>query len=78
MVAVLSMSKQEFSRLEVLLRVQSGGLRVIDAVAPINSAATEGVISTLRAGCHFYLAPTRRVGAGSKCHPLCPLEVYAT
>ena len=25
-VAVLSMSKQEFSRLEVLLRVQSGGL----------------------------------------------------
>ena len=29
--AVLSMSKQEFSRLEVLLRVQSGGLRVEDA-----------------------------------------------
>jgi hypothetical protein len=30
-VAVLSMSKQEFSRLEVLLRVQSGGLRISDA-----------------------------------------------
>ena len=29
--AVLSMSKQEFSRLEVLLRVQSGRLRVNDA-----------------------------------------------
>jgi hypothetical protein len=29
-VAVVSMSKQEFSRLEVLLRVQSGGLRVTD------------------------------------------------
>ena len=29
--AVLSMSKQEFSRLEVLLRVQSGRLRVSDA-----------------------------------------------
>src|SRR6202040_1859780 len=30
-VAVVSMSKQEFSRLEVLLRVQSGGLRVTNA-----------------------------------------------
>src|SRR5271167_309443 len=30
-VAVLSMSKQEFSRLDVLLRVQSGRLRVTDA-----------------------------------------------
>jgi hypothetical protein len=30
-VAVVSMSKQEFSRLEVLLRVQSGRLRVSDA-----------------------------------------------
>jgi hypothetical protein len=29
--AVVSMSKQEFSRLEVLLQVQSGGLRVADA-----------------------------------------------
>ena len=29
--AVMSMSKQEFSRLEVLLRVQSGGLRLSDA-----------------------------------------------
>jgi hypothetical protein len=28
---VLSMSKQEFSRLDVLLRVRSGGLRVGDA-----------------------------------------------
>ncbi len=32
---VLSMSKQEFSRLEVLLRVQSGRLRVADACAPM-------------------------------------------
>jgi hypothetical protein len=30
-VAVVSMSKLEFSRLEVLLRVQSGGLRIADA-----------------------------------------------
>jgi hypothetical protein len=30
-VAVVSMSKQEFSRLDVLLRVQSGRLRVSDA-----------------------------------------------
>ena len=28
---MVSMSKQEFSRLEILLRVQSGGLRVADA-----------------------------------------------
>jgi hypothetical protein len=34
-VAVVSMSKQEFSRLEVLLRVQSGRLRVADACALI-------------------------------------------
>jgi Winged helix-turn helix len=33
--AVVSMSKQEFSRLEVLLRVQSGRLRVSDACALI-------------------------------------------
>jgi hypothetical protein len=32
---VLSMSKQEFSRLDVLLRVQSGRLRVGDACALI-------------------------------------------
>jgi hypothetical protein len=30
-VAVVSMSKQEFNRLDVLLRVQSGRLRVTDA-----------------------------------------------
>ena len=30
---VVSMSKQEFSRLDVLLRVQSGRLRVADACA---------------------------------------------
>jgi len=34
-VAVVSMSKQEFSRLDVLLRVQSGRLRVSDACALI-------------------------------------------
>jgi hypothetical protein len=33
--AVVSMSKQEFGRLEVLLRVQSGRLRVSDACALI-------------------------------------------
>src|ERR1700735_3919938 len=32
---VLSMSKQEFSRLDVLLRVQSGRLRIADACALI-------------------------------------------
>ena len=30
--AVLSMSKQEFNRLDVLLRVQSGRLRVSDRI----------------------------------------------
>ena len=35
-----------------------------DAVALIVSAATVGVISTLRAGCHFYLAPTFEAAAG--------------
>jgi hypothetical protein len=34
--AVLSMSKQEFSRLDVLLRVQSGRLRIADACALID------------------------------------------
>jgi len=34
-VAAVSMSKQEFSRLEVLLQVQSGRLRVTDACALI-------------------------------------------
>jgi hypothetical protein len=34
-VAVVSMSKQEFSRLDMLLRVQSGHLRVSDACALI-------------------------------------------
>jgi hypothetical protein len=34
-VAVVSMNKQEFSRLDVLLRVQSGRLRVADACALI-------------------------------------------
>jgi hypothetical protein len=33
--AVLSMSKQEFSRLDVFLRLQSGRLRVADACALI-------------------------------------------
>nr|WP_294528948.1 hypothetical protein [uncultured Rhodopila sp.] len=33
--AVLSMSRQEFSRLEVLLRIQSGRLPVEDACTPI-------------------------------------------
>jgi hypothetical protein len=33
--AVLSMSQQQFSRLDVLLRVQSGRLRVADACALI-------------------------------------------
>jgi hypothetical protein len=33
--AMVSMSKQEFSRLEVLLRVQSGRLRASDACALI-------------------------------------------
>jgi hypothetical protein len=45
--AVLSMSKQEFSRLDVLLRVQSGRLRVADACA------------LAAQGCHLYFA--RRV-----------------
>jgi hypothetical protein len=40
--AVVSMSKQEFSRLEVLLRVQSGRLRVSDACA-LNVSAAAGV-----------------------------------
>jgi hypothetical protein len=35
----------------------------------VGSASNGGVMSTLRAGCHFNLAPTRGVGARSKCHP---------
>ena len=42
MVAVLSMSKQEFSRLEVLLRVQSGHLRVSDACVLIGLQRRQG------------------------------------
>jgi hypothetical protein len=40
-VPVLSMSKQEFSRLDVLLRVQSGRLRVSDACVLIGLLGTE-------------------------------------
>jgi hypothetical protein len=49
--AVVSMSKQEFGRLEVLLRVQSGRLRVSDACALIGlrrrllSSAPHGLIA---------------------------------
>jgi hypothetical protein len=38
-VAVLSMSKQEFGRLDVLLRVQSGRLRGTDACVLISLQA---------------------------------------
>jgi hypothetical protein len=38
---VMSMSKQEFSRLEMLLRVQSGRLRVSDACALIGLYRTQ-------------------------------------
>jgi hypothetical protein len=37
---VLSMSKQEFNRLDVLLRVQSGRLRVADACALMGFASS--------------------------------------
>ena len=63
--AAVSMSKQEFGRLEVLLGVQSGRLRV--AVMPYCARRVRrrrGVISTLRTRCHFYLAPTSIVIRG--------------
>src|ERR1700685_1059525 len=49
---VLSMSKQEFSRLDVLLRVQSGRLRVADACALMGLQRRQGVrlLRGLRAG----------------------------
>src|SRR3954452_16041921 len=43
--------------------------RWVAAPALAVSAANPSVISTLRGGCHFYLAPTFPVGARSKCHP---------
>ena len=42
---VVSMSKQEFDRLEVLLRVQSGRLRVADASVLIGLQRRQGVSS---------------------------------
>jgi hypothetical protein len=45
---VLSMSKQEFSRLDVLLRVQSGRLRVTDACVLIGLQRRQGVSSAAR------------------------------
>jgi hypothetical protein len=41
--AVSLMSKQEFSRLDVLLRVQSGGLRISDACVLIGLQRHQGV-----------------------------------
>jgi hypothetical protein len=49
LVAVLSMSKQEFSRLEVLLRVHSGRLRVTEAFVLIGLKSS-GLMSISRAG----------------------------
>ncbi len=46
--AVVSMSKQEFSRLDVLSRVQSGRLRVGDACALIGLPAASGFFRLLR------------------------------
>jgi hypothetical protein len=48
-VAVVSMSKQEFSRLDVLLRVQSGHLRVGDACALIGLQPRPSASSSSRA-----------------------------
>ena len=45
---VVSMSKQEFSRLGVLLRVQSGGLRVSDACALIGLIEATPALEGLR------------------------------
>jgi hypothetical protein len=47
-VAVLSMSKQGFSRLDLLLRVQSGRLRVGDACVLIGLQRAPGVPSAAR------------------------------
>src|SRR6266403_301214 len=44
-------------------------------VAPVVSAATGGVISTLHAGCHFYLAPTFQCKSNIEMTPLCKVEV---
>jgi len=61
-VAVLSMSKQEFSRLEVLLRVQSGGLRVSDACVLIGLQRRQ-VFRLLRCSSRQWLGDRRVAGA---------------
>ena len=58
---VVSMSKQEFSRLEVLLRVQSGRLRVSDACTLIGLRRRQ-VFRLLRG-----LAPARKDGRHTSC-----------
>jgi hypothetical protein len=72
-VAVMSMSKQEFSRLEVLLRVQSGRLRVSDACGVRCFACCAASSRTVPRACfHAYqpdvpllLAILRRQGSGA-------------
>ena len=63
--SVVSMSKQEFSRLEVLLRVQSGRLRVADACAPIGASL---VGAMFQVGSRFGsgpVVPNRRASASA-------------
>jgi len=57
-VAVVSISKQEFSRLDVLLRVQSGRLRAIDRPLASGRAAA----STTLVGSNTPLVPWNRTG----------------
>jgi hypothetical protein len=57
-VAVLSMSKQEFSRLDALLQVQSGRLRVTDACVLIGLLAFWRLSQRVR-GVIVFLEPSR-------------------
>ena len=62
---VLSMSKQEFSRLDVLLRVQSGRLRVADACALVGLQRRQ-VFRLLRGSGRMALQACCRSGAASR------------
>src|ERR1700684_1044481 len=74
--AVLSMSKQEFSRLDVLLRVQSGRLRVADACALLGLHRRQ-VFRLLR-GLKQDGAPSLLSGRrGPPCNHRLPTEVRA-
>ena len=75
---VLSMSKQEFNRLDVLLRVQSGRLRITDAVRPgvISSEKGAWLRTSPNGQTVSALAPTHKADlAEGACYNDCRVEV---